>query len=116
MKFAIIVLASPQELARALHGLLYAQDLHHAGHEVQVIFDGAGTTWVKTFANPDHKYHDVYRVVKNLGLISKVCEYCAGAFGVADEVRQTGIPLAGEAAGHPSVADLVAQGFQLLIV
>lgn len=114
MKFAILIHAGPQELARALHGLLYALDLHEAGHEARIIFDGAGTTWVRTFADPEHKYHDVYQRARNLGLISAVCEYCAGAFGVAAEVKQSGLPLSGESGGHPSVADLVQAGFTLM--
>lgn len=116
MKFAIFVHAGPQELARALHGLLYAQDLHNAGHAVKVVFDGAGTTWLKTFADPEHKYHDVFRTVNNLGLIAAACEYCASAFGVTEAVRQAGIPLSGEAAGHPSLAALVAEGYTPLIL
>ncbi|HEY3367862.1 MAG TPA: DsrE family protein [Symbiobacteriaceae bacterium] len=116
MKFAIVVHAGPQELARALHGLLYAQDLHNAGHEVSVIFDGAGTTWVKTLEDPENKYHDVYRATKELGLIGGVCEYCAGAFGVAEDVKQSGLPIKGELHGHPSLSDLVAQGYAPLIL
>lgn len=116
MKFAIVVHAGPQELARALHGLLYAQDLHNAGHQVTVIFDGAGTTWVKAFENPEHKYHDAYRATKDLGLIGGVCEYCAGAFGVDEDVKQSGLPLSGEMNGHPSLADLVGKGFTPLVL
>lgn len=86
------------------------------GTAVKVIFDGAGTTWLKTFADPEHKYHDVFRVVNNLGLIAGACEYCAGAFGVTEAVKQAGIPLAGEAGGHPSLAGLVAQGYSPLIL
>lgn len=116
MKYAIVVHAGPKELARALHGLLYAQDLYSAQHQVQIIFDGAGTTWVKQFENPDHTYHDVYRTVKELGLIQGVCEYCAGAMGVMTEVQASGLPLAREREGHPSLADLVAQGYTPLIL
>lgn len=116
MKFAILVHAGPQELARALHGLLYAMDLHNAGHEVRVVFDGAGTTWVKAFENPENKYYDMYRSVKSLDLIAGVCEYCSNAFGVLEDVKKTGVRLSGEASGHPSLADLVAEGFTPLVL
>lgn len=42
--------------------------------------------------------------------------YCAGAFGVTAAVEAAGIPLAGEAGGPPSLADLVAGGYQILIL
>ncbi|MCZ8515356.1 hypothetical protein O9H85_23685 [Paenibacillus filicis] len=35
-KFAIFVHASESEAGRALHALLYAQELNEAGHEVKV--------------------------------------------------------------------------------
>lgn len=115
-KFGIIVQAGPQDLARALHGLLYAEELHGAGHDAQVVFDGAGTTWIKAFSEPDHKYHDLFERVRAAGLIAGACEYCAAAFQVRDEVQRAGVALQGDAQGHPSVARLVADGYQLLVL
>lgn len=115
-KFAVIVQAGPQDGARALHGLLYADELHEAGHEVRVVFDGAGTTWVKTYSAPDHKYHDLFEKVRSAGLIGGVCEYCAAAFNVKAAVVQGGLPLQGDAGGHPSISRLVADGYALLVL
>lgn len=70
--------AGPNDLPRAVHGLLYAQDLIAGGHEVRVVFEGAGTAWVKKMGDPSWKYHGLYRDVKGQGLIQGVCQYCAG--------------------------------------
>ncbi|MBU8763706.1 DsrE family protein [Micrococcus luteus] len=113
-KIAIIVHASESELGRALHSLLYAQELHEAGNEVKVIFDGAGTVWVKNFEDPANKYNPLYKAVKNLGVIAGVCEYCAGAFGVSEDVQASGLATMGERDGHPSVAQLIAADFQII--
>jgi hypothetical protein len=113
-KIAIIVHASETELGRALHSLLYAQELHEAGHEVKIIFDGAGTVWVKNFEDPANKYNPLYKAVKNLGVIAGVCEHCASAFGVNQEVQASGLPTMGERNGHPSVAQLVADDYQII--
>lgn len=78
-KFLIVVHAGPTELAKALHALLYGQELREAGYAVQIMFDGAGTTWVKEFKNPEHKYFDVYKHVEKLGIVAGACEYCANA-------------------------------------
>lgn len=115
-KFAIIVHAGPQELARALHGLLYAQELHEAGHEVKLLFDGAGTTWVDQFEQPDFKYGPLYRAVKAKGVIAGVCEYCAGAFQAKDAVQRSGLPFLGEVGGHPSLSKLIAEGFAPIVI
>lgn len=115
-KFAIIVHASETEGARALHALLYTQELHEAGHEVKLIFDGAGTVWIKKFEDEQHPHNPLYKAVKKLGVIAGACQYCAGAFGVDNEVNQAGIPFLGDVHGHPSLSKFVEEGFQILIV
>jgi hypothetical protein len=113
-KFAVILQAQPADMGRAVHGLLYSKDLKEAGHQVQLIFDGAGTTWVREFEKPDHKYHKLYQEVKQAGLIAGACEYCAQAFQVKDEIARAGIPFRSEYAGHPSVAKLIKEGHTLI--
>ena len=46
--------------------------------------------------------------------ISGACEFCAGAFGVKDQVVTCGVKLAGEYDGHPSFKKLVSQGYQVI--
>jgi hypothetical protein len=115
-KFAILVHATESEGAKALHSLLYAQELHEAGHEVQVIFDGAGTGWIKKFEDEKNDYNPLYKAVKNLGVIAGACEFCAGAFGVEEDVNKAGIQSLGETNGHPSLAQLVEKDFQIIIL
>lgn len=115
-KYAIIVQADDGQLARALHGLLYARELSEGGHEVQVLFDGAGTGWIPRMQQTGWKYHEAYRWVKERGLIAGVCQYCAAAFGASEAAVQAGLSLLGEADGHPSLLALVNQGYQLLVL
>jgi hypothetical protein len=56
-RYVLFVHAGPNELARALHALLYAQELQREGIPAKVVFDGAGTVWLREFSNPEHKYH-----------------------------------------------------------
>lgn len=110
-KFLIIVQAGPQELAKALHALLYGQELSAAEYGVQIIFDGAGTTWVKEFKDPAHQYFDVFQQVEAMGIIAGACEYCANAFGVVGHVKAAQIPLWATAGGHPSLVKYVQEGY-----
>lgn len=99
-----------------MHALLYVQELYEAGHEVKVIFDGAGTVWIKKFEDEKHPHNPLYKAVKRLGVITGACQYCAGAFGVENDVKQAGIPTLGDVQGHPSLSKLVDEGFQILIL
>ena len=42
------------------------------------------------------------------------CAYCARAFGVKDEVQESDVELLGQFEGHPSLAKLVTQGYQVI--
>lgn len=113
-KFAIILQAQPNDPGRAVHSLLFAQDLKEADHQVRLIFDGAGTTWIGEFEKPDHKYTELYNDVKGQGLIAGACEYCAEAFKTKDAIVRSGIPLINEYDGHPSISKLIGEGYTLI--
>jgi len=116
-KIAIILHAEPgthDSLGRALHALLYSKELNEEGHEVKLIFDGGGTKWIEEFSK-EHKMTPLYQTLKSAGIISGVCDHCVTAFGVEkDLVRKEGLPLVSEYNGHPSIANLVSSGFQII--
>ncbi len=113
-KVAIIVHATENEMGRALHALLYAQELHEANHEVKLYYDGQGTVWIKHFEDPGHMFNPIYKAVKATGVIAGVCGSCAGSFGVTEDVQASGIPALSEAEGHLSIAKLVEEDYQII--
>jgi len=110
-KYLLLVHAGPNELARALHALLYAQELQRAGIPAKVVFDGAGTVWLREFSNPQHKYHALFRQTLDAGLVDAACAYCARAFNVVEAVQALGVPLVDTAGGHPSLSAYVREGW-----
>lgn len=114
-KAAIVVLAdteSKEGLGRVANALTAAKEFKEEDHEVTLVFDGAGTKWIGELSDPDHKYNGQFENVKDD--VQGACAYCARAFGVKDEVQQSGIELLGEFEGHPSLAKLVTQGYQVI--
>ena len=112
---AMLVLAGTEtraDLGRVMNALQIARELHEAGDEVTVIFDGAGTQWVPTLSDPEHKYHRLFDGVKER--VAGACSYCAGAYGVKDEIESTEVPLLDEFDGHPSMRKLISNGYQVL--
>lgn len=115
MKAAIVVLADTEtheQLGRVVNALEAVKEFKDAGDDVRLIFDGAGTKWVVELSDPAHKAHRLYAAVRDK--VSGVCAFCAGAFGVKDQVVSCGAPLAGEFEGHPSFRSLLSQGYQVL--
>ena len=114
-KAAVLVLADTEtheDLGRAVNALIAAREFKDSGDEVRVIFDGAGTKWVKELVQPDHRAHPLYEAVRDR--VAGACAYCAGAFGVEESVEENGVPMLDEYDHHPSLRTLVAEGFEVL--
>ena len=111
---------SHEGLARALHSLLYAKELSGQGVDVRLIFDGAGTEWVSRFGQPDtpqaKSLAGIFGTLKERGMAYEVCDFCSGAFGVKEELRSRGERLVAQYMDHPSIASLVAAGYQVWIL
>jgi hypothetical protein len=106
-KAAIVILAdteSKEGLGRVASALTAAKEFKEEGHEVNVVFDGAGTKWVGELSD--------FESVKDK--VEGACAYCARAFGVKEEVQESGVALMGEFEGHPSLAKLVSEGYQVI--
>ena len=82
-----------------------------AGVGVEIIFNGAGTRWVGELAKPRHKHHKLYR---RLLPYVQVCDYCARALGVLDQVEAAGVGRLSEHRGHPSLFARLRRGVALL--
>ncbi len=120
-KYAIILQAgkeSHEGMARAVHAFLYAKELKEHGHEVVLIFDGAGTEWAEELSNPESqsKLKPMYEQLKQAGVVEIVCDFCAGAFTVKERLAQRQVPMTAEYAGHPSIAKWADQGYELIVL
>lgn len=114
-KVAIFLHATENELGRAIHALVYTQDLHEAGHQVKLIFDGQGVLWVNKFQDPNHQMNPLFNAVKKLGVI-EACGHCATSFNVTENVKQAEIVFSEgiDTEGHTNIADLVTDGWQII--
>lgn len=105
--------------ARALHSVLYASELTEAGATVRLVFDGAGTEWIarwSTEAGAASRAGRLFADLRARGLSYEVCDYCAGAFEVREDLEEAGEALAGSYMDHPSLAAHVAEGFAVWIL
>ena len=102
----------PEGLGRVVNALTTAREFKQAGDEAIVIFDGAGIKWVPELAHDDHKYHGLFEQVRDV--IGGACSYCAGAYGVEEQVERTGVTLLDEYEGHPSLRTLIRDGYAVV--
>lgn len=111
-KAAVVLLAdtdSPEGMGRMANALTTAKDFKESGDEV--IFDGAATKWAAELSD-GHKYSNLLKAVSDE--VEGACAYCAQAYQVKDEIEESRIDLLDEYQGHPSVRELVAEGYEVL--
>ena len=114
-KVAFVILASgdnPESLGRVVNALMDAYEMMESGHEIKIIFDGAGTAAAAALSAPDHKYSDVFRLVRSK--VRGICSYCASAYGVAAKIEQANLPFAADFKGHQSFKQLLEQQYQII--
>jgi hypothetical protein len=114
-KVAIVVLADAQthaDMGRVANALTTTSECKEAGDDVTLIFDGAGTKWVRELSDPDHTLSKALEKVRDK--VGGACSYCAASFGVKEDVQASDIPLLEEYEGHPSIQKLIAQDYQVV--
>lgn len=99
-------------MGRVTNALEIAKEFKEHGDEVQLVFDGAATTWIGKLADTNNKMNLLYESVKDKVL--GACSFCSGAFGVKNKVEQAGVKLLDDFDGHPSIRALVEDGYQVM--
>ncbi|MEK3783518.1 hypothetical protein [Paenibacillus sp. FSL R5-0810] len=117
-KFLIVIHANQQDVGKAVHGLLYGQELYEAGCEVEIVFDGLGTQWPDEFGKPEHPFHALFKQVMKSGIIKGGCQACSGFFEVTEQIENAGIPLIGNegSGGHIPFGQYVKDGFLPIVL
>ena len=113
-KIAVMLLADTETaegMGRMANALTLAKEGKEAGDDVRLVLDGAGTKWAPELAKDDHKYHRLFEDVRDK---AGACVYCARAYRVKDEVEAAGVGLVDEYKGHPSVRQLITDGYEVV--
>lgn len=114
-KISVVVLAGAEshaDMGRVTNALALAKEAKGAGDDVELVFDGAAATWIPQLEDPGHDLHGLYAAVRDR--VAGVCEFCAGAFGVRDEIEEAGVPLLSEFECHPSLRSRVEEGYEVV--
>jgi hypothetical protein len=119
-KYAIILQAGAETneaKARAVHALLYAADLAEHGYDVVLIYEGASTGWVNELEKPGNPFHQHYVRIKQLGVVEEICDYCANAHDVKEDMsNEQARLLSGDYKGHPSLARWADKGYRIIVL
>lgn len=113
-KIAVLLLAdtdTSEAMGRMANALVTAKESKDAGDDVRLVLDGAGVKWAGELAKQDHKYHRLFEQVREQ---TGACVYCSRAYGVLEQVQQADVSLLDEYKDHPSLRQLVVDGWTVL--
>lgn len=97
-----------------IHVLLNALDMKRRGYEVKIVVEGSATKLIPEMAKEGDFLHPLYMKAREQDLFGIVCRACSAKMKVLEEIEKEGLPLGGTMSGHPSMAEFINEGFQLI--
>lgn len=94
-----------------VHVLLNAMDLHEAGHEVKIIFEGESVTLPKVF---EDEHFELYFKAKKNNLIAGVCYGCSAQLGVLEFNKNLDYPLLKDMKGHAGMKSYIDEDYEII--
>lgn len=94
-----------------IHVLLNALDLKDSGAEVKIVFEGQAVTLPPILTAENN---GLYKKVHEEGLIAGVCEACAKALGVYEQIKDLELPFLNDMNQHAGLRPFTTQGYLVL--
>lgn len=113
-KIALVLMAGLDMPCRMTHTLLWAMDIAVRGGDAKIIFEGEAPHWLLDLPDPNHGRHQLYRKVKEMGLIDAVCKACAVQAQAIEAAAEEGLRLVYDASGHVSLVPYAEEGYQIV--
>ncbi len=114
MKRKLALVAFNGEPMCFVHVLLNALDSLEKGFDVKVIIEGSATKLVNKLQEENEPFSKLYLDVKEKGLIDCVCQACANKMGALEGIKKQGLPLGNIMKGHPSLAEYLEAGYEII--
>jgi hypothetical protein len=114
METKVVLVAFNGEAMCFVHVLLNALDMQDKGYNVKIVIEGSATKLVKDLNDSSTPFAPLYAQVKEQGLIDCVCMACAAKMNVLDAVKEQKLTLSQNMKGHPSIAEYMEQGYQVI--
>ncbi|TAH74958.1 MAG: hypothetical protein EWM47_00830 [Anaerolineaceae bacterium] len=93
------------------HILMNALDLHDAGAEVKIIFEGQSVTLVPVLEKENNHF---YNKAKEAGIIAGICLACSKVLEVYDDNLSSGLAMLDDMYGHAGMRKYIEEGYEVI--
>ncbi len=114
MKIVLVLMAGPEMPCRLVHTFIWALDILARSGEARIVLEGEAPRWLLELPDPRHARHNLYRKVKESGLLHAVCQACAIQGRALEAAAEEGLRLVSDASGHVSLVPYLEDGFQIV--
>lgn len=97
-----------------IHVLLNGLDMHARGYAVKIVVEGTACAVLPQIADSHHFMHKLYVQAKGAGLFVGACHACSVKQHVDEAITAEGIALIGDMSGHPSMAQYMDAGYEVI--
>lgn len=108
----ILFYAMKEEKMCFVHVLLNAQQLHEAGHEAKIIFEGMSVKLPPVLAK---EANPLYQKALDNNIIVGVCRVCSNMMEVLEENEKLGLPLLDDMKGHAGMKNYLENGYEVIM-
>jgi predicted peroxiredoxin len=95
--------------------MLNALDMKEKGYDIKLVIEGSATKQVRELADPAKPFSDLYKKVKEAGVIDCVCKACSTSTGALKSAEEQKLPICGEMSGHPSMSRYKEAGYEVIV-
>lgn len=113
-KIVLVLMGGLDMPCRMTHSFLWALDIASRGGDAKIVLEGEAPHWLHELPSPDHGRHNLYKKVKDMGLIDAVCKACAVQAQAVEAAAEEGLRLVYDASGHVSLMTYAEEGYQIL--
>ena len=98
-----------------VHTLMNCLDMNEKGVDVKLIIEGSATALIKEAMAGERPFTELYKKVRDSGLIDCVCKACATKMGSLESAKEQNLKLCDEMSGHPSMAKYLEEGYEIVL-
>ncbi len=115
MKKRYVLFAFNGESMCFAHVLLNAWDMAERGWEVKIVIEGSATAQIRELADSEKPFAELYKKVKESGLIDCVCKACSSKMGALQAAEEQSLPVCDTMSGHPAMSAYLDDGYEVMI-
>ncbi|NLM39759.1 MAG: cytoplasmic protein [Firmicutes bacterium] len=109
----IAIVSFQGDMSCFVHALLNLWNYHERGYETALIVEGASTKLLPDI--PNSPKGELWKKIREAGLIKSVCKACAAQMGTLEEAERQGLPIDSALSGHSDLEPFTREGYEIIL-